>query len=761
MAEVRPIRHQIDFQLIPALYHKDPKAFAVTFALAAGELLANIYTDVYKEIKPKHFWQKSRQFSKEDFKVRKELYPDGVHIIYVTLPPVDDGSHVYCTAYALVIGDNEAKFYTVEKSVFGTTCIGTVDENGHHINLGDAGSSTEENMEILHGFEMVEEDSTVEVQKTVNPDGSYVEVITDHRNNRAEIKEYDAHGNWVRSTHGTFSDEPKISDDEVDDFIDYLEENEDFDEEEFQRWKANRHNGKVKEKTAEEWLEEGKLHYRNKEFESALECYSNAADLNNADAQNRAGMMIYNGQGTQQNNERAFVFIKKSAENGNVSAMGNLAIMYDRGRGTTKDYVLARKWYKAALENGSDNYSVINNLGFLYLHGLGTDVDYDKAQMYFERAIRKGCEAAKNNLTELKKRRGVESSNNDGGNSNPSSEEQHKEIRWKPKNIMDEVRMMVMSCSSPPIVGTPEENARRVMEKIEYFREKGVSEKDLYELESKILLFMPDFVVKNFEEFYSFLKEDISSIYITMELLMAKGDYVAAKKIADPLAAYLESHKTKLIDGHHCHQNSFETALYTLEARRTIPTQSTKDNYTAFLVAYARILQNTKIVRHNQEMFRMAESRKYLKWAQEMSPQNASVWLYLGVSYNDNEELQLEYYKKALQYCYLKDGDYGLTKIYECLAMHYWGKNKIEVVTALKELITALDGNPFMLTFLLSKRNVPASRPFQDVLRKYSIQVGFSDLVLQTVDFLEDPRAGVQNNQEVQALMQEIRTVKL
>lgn len=124
--------------------------------------------------------------------------------------------------------------------------MGTVDENGHHINLGDAGHSAEENMEILHGFEVVEEEeSTVEVRKTVNPDGSYVEVITDHRNNRAEINEYDAQGNWVSSTHGTFSDEPEISDDDFDDYIAYLEEHENGDEAGFQRWKANRHNGKV------------------------------------------------------------------------------------------------------------------------------------------------------------------------------------------------------------------------------------------------------------------------------------------------------------------------------------------------------------------------------------------------------------------------------------------------------------------------------------------------------------------------------------
>ena len=619
----------------------------------------------------------------------------------------------------------------------------------------------EEKTGIPHIEGLEENKPTVEVQKTVNPDGSYVEAIIDHSNNSGVINEYDAQGNLLRTTYGTFEDRPEIPDVELDEYFAYLEETNGGEKADFESWKANRDNDKVKQKTAEEWLEEGKAHYQNKEYESALECYMNAAEMNNADAQIRAGVMFYNGLGTQQNYERAFEFMKKSAENGNVSAMSNLAIMYDRGRGTTKDYVCARKWYEAAIENSSDNFSAINNLGYLYFHGLGTDVDYDKAQRYFEQAIEKGSEAAKDNLAALKKKREEESGKNIGGNRNPSVAAQHNEIQWKPNNIMDEVQMMIVSCSSPPIIGTPEENARRVMEKIEYFRKNGVPENALYELESKILMFMPDFVVENFEEFYRFLKEDISSIYITMELLMAKGDFAAAKKIADPLAAYLERHKAALIDGRHCHQNPFESALYIVESQGDLSTESTQDNYTAFLVAYARILQNTKIVRHNQEMFRMAESRKYLKWAQEMSPQNASVWLYLGVSYNDNETLQLQYYKRALQYCYLKDGDYGLTKIYECLAIHYLGKNQLELVAALKELIVALGENPLVLSFLLAKRNAPACRSFRDILRKNNIQIGFSPLVLQTVEILEDPRTGAQKNPAVQATIREIKSVHL
>ena len=45
------------------------------------------------------------------------------------------------------------------------------------------------------------EKSGVEYEKKVRSDGSYVEIITDNSKNRAEIREYDADGNFVSSAH--------------------------------------------------------------------------------------------------------------------------------------------------------------------------------------------------------------------------------------------------------------------------------------------------------------------------------------------------------------------------------------------------------------------------------------------------------------------------------------------------------------------------------------------------------------------------------
>lgn len=102
-------------------------------------------------------------------------------------------------------------------------------------------------------------------------------------------------------------------------------------------------------------------------------------------------------------------------------------------------------------------------------------------------------------------------------------------------------------------------------------------------------------------------------------------------------------------------------------------------------------------------------------------------------------------------------GDYAAAKKIADPLAAYLERHK----AALKEGILVLGGNPVTLTSLPAKKNAPVSGPFRDILQENDIQVGFRVLVWQTVHFLEDPRAGVQNNQGVQALLREIKAVPL
>lgn len=176
--------------------------------------------------------------------------------------------------------------------------------------------------------------------------------------------------------------------------------------------------------------------------------------------------------------------------------------------------------------------------------------------------------------------------------------------------------------------------------------------------------------------------------------------------------------------------------MHSVEGGKDPTTPCAQSNYTAFLVAHARILQKTGKPR-GWNPFRSAgamhgDSRKYLEWALAMSPENASVWLCLGAAWDDRKK-QLECYQKALHYCFLKDGPYGLTEIYRHLAEYYLQAHQMEAAAALRDFILVLGGDPGTL----SSRVSSGKRHYKDVMGEHGIQIGFSRLALFAVMLLQ------------------------
>lgn len=57
------------------------------------------------------------------------------------------------------------------------------------------------------------------------------------------------------------------------------------------------------------------------------------ADYDDAYAQHMVGWLYNNGKGTTRNYREAFKWLSKAANQGNVSAMNELAILYENGNG--------------------------------------------------------------------------------------------------------------------------------------------------------------------------------------------------------------------------------------------------------------------------------------------------------------------------------------------------------------------------------------------------------------------------------------------
>ena len=85
--------------------------------------------------------------------------------------------------------------------------------------------------------------------------------------------------------------------------------------------------------------------------DTALQYFKKAAAKGNAEAQNSIG----NCHHQKGRYEEAFNWYTKSAAHGHVNAERNLGVLYEHGRGVTKDISTAIEWYTKAAEKGHVN----------------------------------------------------------------------------------------------------------------------------------------------------------------------------------------------------------------------------------------------------------------------------------------------------------------------------------------------------------------------------------------------------------------------
>jgi TPR repeat protein len=89
--------------------------------------------------------------------------------------------------------------------------------------------------------------------------------------------------------------------------------------------------------------------------------------------------------------------MQRLAEEGNVRAMFNLGVMYEKGQGGLRiDNTQARYWYEKAAKSGDVNAQY--NLGLMHAHGRGTPKSTQDAIFWFRKAADAGDPGAQYNL---------------------------------------------------------------------------------------------------------------------------------------------------------------------------------------------------------------------------------------------------------------------------------------------------------------------------------------------------------------------------
>jgi uncharacterized protein len=89
------------------------------------------------------------------------------------------------------------------------------------------------------------------------------------------------------------------------------------------------------------------------------------------------------------------------AQNGDAEAQFELGKNYETGRiGLPKDLAQARKWYQAAADQG-DPFALAS-LGLLYNFGKGVTRDHTRAYMYYELAVARSKGGDRDSIVELR-----------------------------------------------------------------------------------------------------------------------------------------------------------------------------------------------------------------------------------------------------------------------------------------------------------------------------------------------------------------------
>jgi len=132
------------------------------------------------------------------------------------------------------------------------------------------------------------------------------------------------------------------------------------------------------------------LRIENKDFQSAVEFYPNAANKGHIGAMYNLAQLYQNEHKDIKSAER---YYKMAVEKGNTDAMNNLAVLYQT---EYKDIKSAERYYKMAIEKGDTD--AMNNLAVLYRT---ERKDIKSAERYYKMAVEKGHTGAMYNLAVL------------------------------------------------------------------------------------------------------------------------------------------------------------------------------------------------------------------------------------------------------------------------------------------------------------------------------------------------------------------------
>lgn len=119
------------------------------------------------------------------------------------------------------------------------------------------------------------------------------------------------------------------------------------------------------------------------------------AEKGDASAAYDLGLAFLHGFGVEKNEAKAFVYFEKASEK-NVGAQFYLGDLYYWGKGCSKNFVEARKWYEKAA--AGKNAAACGRLGEIYRKGEGVDANIKESIKFYRLGARRGDDNSQLNL---------------------------------------------------------------------------------------------------------------------------------------------------------------------------------------------------------------------------------------------------------------------------------------------------------------------------------------------------------------------------
>jgi TPR repeat protein len=149
-----------------------------------------------------------------------------------------------------------------------------------------------------------------------------------------------------------------------------------------------------------ERFNEGVAAYDAGDYEKAFDIWLPLAQQDDLAAMRNVALLLRQGKGTEQYPERALYFYERAARGGLVAAQVNVAFMYLDGDGIPQDHKQASFWFHTAAMAGVPVARY--NLGVMYERGLGVEEpDMARALAWYTLAARAGHAQALERLTLL------------------------------------------------------------------------------------------------------------------------------------------------------------------------------------------------------------------------------------------------------------------------------------------------------------------------------------------------------------------------